>query len=180
MTEANLWPLWPSYQSLIMYCFHKLGEVCTQFKEKNSYKFYLATLGATYMVTVQWRMYTIWWKSSCTLTSVAKDAWYCLYRLQSLTGYPSNSRKNNYAFWYLSMDSKPYVKLAEGCLILPSSLNYRVQRGLYKIPGKTSYTLITLVKHALLILYEKSYTVSLACENRPSFLCIVILMQHKI
>jgi len=31
MTEANLQPLWPSYQSHNMHCLHKSGEVCTQF-----------------------------------------------------------------------------------------------------------------------------------------------------
>ena len=41
MTEANLWPLWLSH----IYCLHSLGEVCTQFQEKNTY---CTTLGATY------------------------------------------------------------------------------------------------------------------------------------
>jgi len=43
MTEANLRPSWPSYQSHMhsMYCLHKSREVCTQF-----YNF--ATLGAIY------------------------------------------------------------------------------------------------------------------------------------
>ena len=49
MTEGNLWPSWPSYQSHNIYCLHKSGEVCTQFKEKNRYTLYLATLGATYI-----------------------------------------------------------------------------------------------------------------------------------
>ena len=47
---SNLRPLWPSYQSHNMYCVHKSGEVCAQFQEKNSYTFYLATLGATYIL----------------------------------------------------------------------------------------------------------------------------------
>ena len=32
------------------------------------------------------------------ITSVAKDAWYCLYRLQSLSGYARNSRKTTMHF----------------------------------------------------------------------------------
>ena len=35
------------------------------------------------------------------------------------------------------LDSRPYVKLAKGCLILPSSV-YRVRRGLYTILAKTA------------------------------------------
>ena len=35
------------------------------------------------------------------------------------------------------LDSRPYVKLAKGCLILPSSV-YRVRRGLYTILGKAA------------------------------------------
>ena len=44
MTEANLWPLWPSYQSHNMYCLHRLGEVCTQFYEKIAIHFILLRL----------------------------------------------------------------------------------------------------------------------------------------
>ena len=39
-------------------------------------------------------MYTVWWKGIFTLTSVAKEAWYCLYRLLSWTGYACNLKKN--------------------------------------------------------------------------------------
>ena len=46
MTEANLRPSWPSYQlhmhSMLLYCFHKSGEVCTEFHN-------FATLGAIYI-----------------------------------------------------------------------------------------------------------------------------------
>ena len=49
MTEANLRPLWPFYLSHNIFCLHKVGKVCTQFQEKNSYTFYLAMLGATYI-----------------------------------------------------------------------------------------------------------------------------------
>ena len=63
------------------------------------------------------------------------------------------------------MDSQPYVQLAKGCLILFDTAfkGYRVQRGLYTILGKTSYTLIRLTNHPFLILYtiqKTSYTVT--------------------
>ena len=52
----------------------------------------------------------------------SQEAWYGLYWLQSSAGYARNSRKNNYTLWQLSMDSKPYVKLAKGCLIYMSRI----------------------------------------------------------
>jgi len=98
MTGANLRPLWllTSCNTCIVFINWALGEICTQFQEKKT-PIHFATLGAIYIGLVQRGMYTIWWKASCTLTSVAKDAWYCLYRLQSSMGYVRNSRKNNYA-----------------------------------------------------------------------------------
>ena len=81
------------------------------------------------------------------LSNEGRSVTYCLYWLQSSAGYARNSRKNNYGLWWHSMDSKPYVKLAKGCLTLPS------QRGLYTILGKTSYTLVRLTKHTFVILY---------------------------
>jgi len=105
MTEANLRPSWASYQSHNTYCLHKSCPVCIQFQEgKKAIHFILLRLVQPTSVT---GMLTIWWKSSCTLTSAAKDAWYCLYRLQSLTDYARNSRKKKYAFPLLSMNSKP-------------------------------------------------------------------------
>jgi len=65
MTEANLRPSWPSYQShmhsMLLYCLHKSGEVCTYFH-------ILLCLVQFTSVTVQRGIYTIWWKASCTLT----------------------------------------------------------------------------------------------------------------
>ena len=53
----------------------------------------------------------------------------------------------------------------------PAFIDYRVQRGLYTILGKSSYTVIRFTKHAFAILCtipgKNSYTLS-ACENRPS------------
>ena len=110
MTEANLWPSWPSYQSH-MYCLHRLGEFCTQFYEKTAIHFILLRLVQPAWVTVQRGMYT-----------KSQDAWYGLYWLQSSASYARNSRKNNYALGQLSMDSKPYIKLAKGCLIYMSRI----------------------------------------------------------
>ena len=148
-----------------MHCLHKLGEVCTQFQEKIAIHFILLHLVHPTSVTVQQSKYTIWWKSICTLTSVAKDAWYCLYRLQSLTGYARNSRKNNYALRHLVWTPNPMSKLALKRMLDTAFIGFGVRRGLYKVLGKKQpYTYIRLVKCALMILYtilgKPSYTLT--------------------
>ena len=148
MTEANLRPSWLS--SCNIYCLHKSAEVCTQFQEKKQLYILLCLVQST-SVTVQWGMYTIWWKASCTLISVAKEAWYCLYLLQSSMGYGCNSRQKKLCTlvaWYglqtLSQTSERMLN--------PAFIDYGVQQGLYTILGKSSYTLIRFTKHAFVIL----------------------------
>ena len=70
-----------------------------------------------------------------------------------------------------------YIKLAKGCLILPSSVTDFDER-LYTIVGKTGYTLIRLAKTCLCIstqcdsvhtiLGKTSYALYLANESSPS------------
>ena len=165
-----------------MHCLHKSDEVCTQFHEKNSHTFYLAMLGATYICHSSMRQAHNLMK---ILTSVAKDAWYCLYRLQSLTSYAHNLRKTNYALRHLSMNSKPYVKLALKRMLDTAFISYGVRRGLYKVLWKNQpYTNIVKtcemhLNHSVHNSRKNELYTYLACEKRPSpfyvlwFLCNV-------
>jgi len=100
MTETSLQPSWPSSQFHNMYCLLRLGGCLCTIPGKTAIHFILLQLVQPTLVTVQRAMYTIWWKANCTVSLVAKDAWYCLYWLQSLTKqYARNSKKNNYALW---------------------------------------------------------------------------------
>ena len=123
MTEANLRPSWPSYQ-LHMYCLHKSDKVCTQFQKKTTIDF--ATLGRTYIGHSSTRLIHNLMKS-CALTSVVKDAWYCLYRLQSSMGYARNSRKTTMHFGSLVWNPNPMCQTSESMLD-PAFIGYRVQR----------------------------------------------------
>jgi len=51
-----------------MYCLHKSGKVCKQFQEKTAIHFILLGLVQPASGHSSMRMYTIWWKASCTLT----------------------------------------------------------------------------------------------------------------
>ena len=152
-----------------MYCLHKLGEVCTQFQEKNSYTFCYAwcnlhrsqfnkvctqfnekpvlhlprkqrTLGTAFIgCRVRWAMQAIQGKTTMHLVA--------LYGLQTLC---QTSER----------------------MLDPASIGYRVQLGLYTILGKTSYTPIKTYETSLRNPVHNSkktqlYTY-LTCENRPS------------
>ena len=79
------------------------------------------------------------------------------------------------------MDSNPSQTSER--MLDPAFIRYIVQRGLYTILGKTSYTLIWRTKHAFTILYtilsDELYTFRLG-EQALVLLRIVILMQRKI
>ena len=145
MTEANLRP-WPPYQLHNMYHLHKSGEVCTQFQKKSSYAF-----GYTWC-NLHWSQLN----KVCAQFDVIPVVHLPLQRRmlgtgfigQSSTGCARNLRKNNYALGQLCMYSKPYVKLAKGMLD-SAYIGYEVQRGLYTILGKNSYTLTQLARTSL-------------------------------
>jgi len=148
MTEANLQPSWPSLP-VQQHCIVFINRARSVHNSReNSCTFILLRLVQPAPVIVQRGLYTIGWKASCILTSVVKNALCCSYWLHSSTGYARNSRKNNYALWWHSMDSKPYVKLAKDAshwVSLIAGLEYGMERN-----GKCTQLQLTRVTRTVL------------------------------
>ena len=129
-------------------CLHKLGEVCTQFQEKNSHTFCYAwclVLGPIYILHSSRHVHNLM-KSQLYANLSSKG---CLVLPLLVTEFKGLcmqfDEKQLCTLVAYSMDSKPYIKPVKGCLILPSL----VQLGLYTILGKASYTLIRLTNMLL-------------------------------
>jgi len=127
----------------------QIGRSLYTISGKNSYIFCLAMLSATYISHCSSTRHVQNLMKSQLYTYLVSEGHLVLpLSVAQFDRVCTQFEEKSHALWQLSMDSKPYIKLAKGCL----NTAFFGHRVLYTILGKTSYTLIRLTKHGFAIL----------------------------